>query len=248
VPEGASVGLAVRGVSVVGQRDGRLAVDGVSIEVRAGEIVGLAGVEGNGQTELVEALAGLRATRAGSIEVAGRELTARGVKERRAAGLAVVHGDRHREGLMLEATVWDNLVLGDLGEVSEPEAVRRRIDAFGVVPPDPRKLAGELSGGNQQKVVTARALDRELKAVVLAQPTRGVDLGAARTIHEAILGVVAKGAAALVVSADLAELRAICHRVLVITRGRIVATLPPEAPDHEFGRAMLGMSEHGEAS
>ncbi len=248
VPEGASVGLAVRGVSVVGQRDGRLAVDGVSIEVRSGEIVGLAGVEGNGQTELVEALAGLRATRAGSIEVAGRELTARGVKERRAAGLAVVHGDRHREGLMLEATVWDNLVLGDLGEVSEPEAVRRRIDAFGVVPPDPRKLAGELSGGNQQKVVTARALDRELKAVVLAQPTRGVDLGAARTIHEAILGVVAKGAAALVVSADLAELRAICHRVLVITRGRIVATLPPEAPDHEFGRAMLGMSEHGEAS
>jgi len=248
VPADAKLRLRTDKLSVAGQRDGRLAIEDVSLEVRGGEIVGVAGVEGNGQTELVQALAGLIAPKSGRIELDGRELGGLGVRERRNAGLAVVHGDRHRDGLMLDATVWDNLVIGDLGEVNEPEAVARRIDSFGVVPSDPMRLARELSGGNQQKIVTARALDRKIAAVVLAQPTRGVDLGAARTIHEAILQAVRSGAAAVVVSADLAELRAICHRILVIARGRIVATLPPDAPEQDFGKAMLGLQASQEGT
>jgi simple sugar transport system ATP-binding protein len=108
------------------------------------------------------------------------------------------------------------------------------------MPPEPARRARDLSGGNQQKVVTARALDRKVRAAVLAQPTRGVDLGAARAIHEAILETARGGAAVLVVSADLAELRALCHELIVIARGRIVARLSPDAPDDQFGRAMLG--------
>jgi len=144
----------------------------------------------------------------------------------------------------LDTCVGDNLMLGDLGEEDETATVARRLSKFGVTPADPCLHARALSGGNQQKIVVGRALDRRLKAAVLAQPTRGVDLGAARTIHEAICEAAKTGAAVLVSSADLAELRAICHRIMVIAQGRIVATLPPEASEEEFGRAMLGTGEN----
>jgi simple sugar transport system ATP-binding protein len=204
--------------------------------VRAGEIVGVAGVEGNGQRELVRVIAGLDAPSGGEL---------------RAGAVAVVHEDRHAEGLVLDAPVRDNLVLGELARFTrrgfvdaaalEREA-RARMEHGQVVPADLDAPARALSGGNQQKVVVARAVARSdrVTALVFAQPTRGVDLGAARAIHDEILRAAGAGKAVLVVSADLAELRALCDRVLVMARGRVVAELPPDAPDARFGDAMLG--------
>jgi general nucleoside transport system ATP-binding protein len=240
----AAMHLQVRELCVAGA-GAQLALERLSLEVRAGHVVGLAGVEGNGQHELVQALAGLIPCLSGAILLQGRDITRCSVAARRDAGLAVMHADRHREGLMLDAPISDNLVLGDRGHADEAAVVAARIRRFGVVPAEPRRLARELSGGNQQKVVTARTLDRPLAALVLAQPTRGVDLGAARAIHEAIVDAVQSGAGALIVSADLAELRALCHCIHVIARGRIVATLPPDAPEDVFGRAMLGLGPQG---
>jgi len=248
----AEVMLAVKGLTL-----GRV-LDGVDLEVRAGEIVGVAGVEGNGQRELVRALAGLEPRATGAVTVAGRDLAGARVRARRPF-LGVVHEDRHAEGLLLDASVGDNLVLGDLGDpgaLDERATVSRRIEAFGVVPPDPARLAGELSGGNQQKIVIARALDRLGKAgawptrgtppppraaAVLAQPTRGVDVGAAAVIHRAIGAAAEAGIAVLVISADLAELRRLSHRIVVMRRGRIVKSLSRDASETEIGRAMLGV-------
>jgi simple sugar transport system ATP-binding protein len=240
-PEHADKGLEVKSLRVAGASKGRHAVEDVSLSVPKGTIVGVAGVEGNGQQELVRAIAGMQSAIGGSIWLDGRDISTRSVAERRAAGLAVVHDDRHREGLMLDVSVSDNLLLGDLSDVGvEAEVVARRLGAYGIVPADPSLVARSLSGGNQQKVVVARALDRKVAAAVLAHPTRGVDLGAARGIHEAICEAAGQGAAVLVVSADLAELRAICHEIVVIARGRVVAVLPPETPEAAFGKAMLG--------
>ena len=225
------------------------ALRNVSFEVRAGEIVGLAGVEGNGQDELVGILGGVLTPDAGSFESPGGRP-------------AVVFGDRQVEGLVLGASLEDNLLLGELGSFSRagwlsPSAMRaeaeRRRDLVGVVPTGLDKPAGELSGGNQQKVVVTRALARTsgasaARVLVLAHPTRGVDLGAARTIHDRVRDVVAaRGVGVLVQSADLDELRSLCHRVLVISRGRIVADLPPATADVTFGEHMLG-TERGAVS
>jgi simple sugar transport system ATP-binding protein len=212
------------------------ALRGLTLRVRAGEIVGVAGVEGNGQRELVRVLAGLEVPDRGEV---------------RCDAAAVVHEDRHAEGLVLEATVRDNLVLGELARFTrhglvDAAALEReataRLTRGGVVPADLDALAATLSGGNQQKVVIARAIARSerVSVFVFAQPTRGVDLGAARAIHVEIAGVADAGKAVLLVSADLAELRALCDRVLVLARGRVVAELPPDAPEAEVGEAMLG--------
>jgi general nucleoside transport system ATP-binding protein len=220
--------LVVKGLGV-----GR-GLRGVSFAVRAGEVVGVAGVEGNGQRELVRALAGLEPEYDGTV-APGPD------------ALAVVHEDRHQEGLVLGATVRDNLVLGELGRFSrrgvidrralEAEALRRVERAQ--APPDLDAPARGLSGGNQQKLVVARAIARERAALVVAHPTRGVDLAASRAIHGEILAAASRGAAVLVVSSDLHELRALCDRLLVLARGRISAELPAGASDAEIGRAML---------
>ncbi len=250
LPADAPTVLAIAQLSLTdvgGQR--RLA--GVDLSVRAGEIVGVAGVEGNGQRELVRAIAGLEPRASGTIEIAGRDLAGSDVRARRPV-LGVVHEDRQIEGLLLDATTGDNLILGDLGDQSDAPAgfaegatISRRIERFRIHPADSTRLAGELSGGNQQKIVLARALDRlkqgERAAVVLAQPTRGVDVGAAAAIHAAIGEAAAAGLAVLVVSADLAELRRLSHRIVVMRRGALVKSLPPEASEAEIGRAMLGM-------
>jgi general nucleoside transport system ATP-binding protein len=233
--------------------DGQRLLDGVDLTVRAGEIVGVAGVEGNGQRELVRALAGMEPRAGGRVAVGGKDLAGAGVRARR-PWLGVVHEDRHAEGLLLDATVGDNLVIGDLGDpgdLDEAATIARRIEHFGVRPASAESLAGELSGGNQQKIVIARALDRLRAAVIvsgtkaaaiLAQPTRGVDVGAAAVIHRAIGDAAARGIAVLVLSADLGELRRLSHRIVVMRRGKIVATLPREASETEIGRAMLGLS------
>jgi len=245
--EGAPVVLEVKGLTLA-DAAGRRLLDGVDLAVRAGEIVGVAGIEGNGQRELVRAIAGMEPRAAGRVAVAGADVSGASVRARRGV-LGVVHEDRHAEGLLLDASVGDNLVLGDLGDAEgkdEQATIARRIERFGVQPPDAARLSGELSGGNQQKIVIARALDRlraagAKAAAVLAQPTRGVDVGAAAVIHSAIGEAAAAGMAVLVLSADLGELRRLSHRIVVIRRGKIVASLPREASETEIGRAMLGV-------
>jgi general nucleoside transport system ATP-binding protein len=214
---------------------------GVTLTVRAGEIVGIAGVDGNGQRELVRAIAGLEPLDAGEVRV---------------RGVAVVHEDREVEGLVLDASVRENLVLGELAEFTrfglvdrrslEREATARR-ERAGVEPPDLDLSARALSGGNQQKIVVARALARapRVTGIVMAQPTRGVDRAATAAIHDAIVGAAGDGKAVLLLSADLDELRALCDRILVLARGRIEADLPPDAAEARFGEAMLGASSPG---
>ena len=252
VAEDAPIVLEIKGLSLTdasGQRrlGGMGGTSGIDLTVREGEIVGVAGIEGNGQRELVRALAGLEPGATGRVAVAARELSGLSVRARRSS-LGVVLEDRLEEGLCEDATVGDNLVLGDVGDGDpafvEAAAIARRMQRFDIHPPDPARLAAELSGGNQQKIVIARALDRlprgARSAAVLAQPTRGIDVGAAAAIHAAIGEAAASGIAVLVISADLAELRKLAHRIVVMRRGEIVQTLSPEATETEIGRAMLG--------
>jgi ABC-type uncharacterized transport system ATPase subunit len=231
----ADVVLALERVSL-----GR-ALEDVSFAVHAGEIVGVAGVEGNGQRELVAVLARDSAPDRGEVK---------------GAMPAVIREDRQLEGLVLDATLRDNLVLGELGsfagklglldlEALEAEA-RTRMTRSGA-DADLDRAARTLSGGNQQKIVVARALARLGKkrssALVAAQPTRGVDIRASDDIHARLREAAANGAGVLVLSSDLAELRALCSRILVLARGRVVADLPPTTSEAEFGRRMLGIEE-----
>ncbi len=213
-----------------------------SLTVHAGEIVGIAGVAGNGQTELVALLAGDVAPSRGTIA---------------ASATAVVREDRQTEGLVLDAPLRDNLMLGELHHYArwgmlgpldqralEREA-RARLERSGA-PVDLDRTARSLSGGNQQKIVVTRALARDAKLIVAAQPTRGVDLAASLDIHADLVAAARRGAGVVVISADLDELRKLSRRILVLARGRFVAELPPTATDDEIGRLMLGLS--GEAA
>lgn len=252
LPEQATEALVVADLVVL-DANGKRVLDGLSLSVKRGEIVGIAGIEGNGQRELIRAIAGLDPIEKGKIILGGKPFehvrSAEDMYVRRQT-LAVVHEDRHAEGLMLEASVGDNLVLGELADLSgntqEKNVVTRRIEHFGIYPADAERKAGALSGGNQQKIVMARALDRieasaERAVVVLGQPTRGIDVGAAAMIHRAIVAAAEKGLGVLVISADLSELKRLSHRLLVISAGRIVTELAPDTADDVIGRAMLGM-------
>jgi ABC-type uncharacterized transport system ATPase subunit len=260
-PDEPNAVLRIDGATVLGP-SGQKALNDFTLSIEEGEVVGVAGVEGNGQAALSRALAGLAHLEAGKIELDGQLLFAAesgvtrdelrdhadSVRRGLERGLVVVHADRHRDELLLEASVSDNLVLGDLGQIDETKSVDKRLSRFNVHPPDPARLASELSGGNQQKVVMARALDRRVRALVLAQPTRGVDIGTARTIHHAVAKVATEGSAVLLISADLNELRSLSHRIVVLRKGRIVAEFDPSASDEEIGRAMLGTHERAGAA
>ncbi len=239
----------VRGLCVRGAR-GERAVDEVSFEVAAGEILGIAGVEGNGQSELVEALAGLRTIERGEIRLGGRELAPLGVRARAAAGLAHVPEDRQRRALVLERSVAENLILGREAEFTRRGLLdraailahaRERIAAFDIRPADPALAVRALSGGNQQKLVLARELGRRSALLVAAQPTRGVDLGAVEFIQRQLLAARAAGQAVLLVSSDLRELLALADRIAVMFKGRLVAVLPrAEADEERLGAHMTG--------
>jgi simple sugar transport system ATP-binding protein len=212
------------------------ALDGLTFEVRAREIVGVAGVLGNGQRELVEVLAGALVAERGQVRIAGKEP-------------AVVHEDRQTDGLVLDATARDNLLLGELQGFTRfgvldaaaiNEVARARMQRAAIRPPDLDLSARSFSGGNQQKMVVVRAISRATQLKILAYPTRGVDLGAARSIHAQILEAATGGAGILVLSSDLPELRALADRILVLWRGRFIATFGPESTDAEIGAAMLG--------
>jgi simple sugar transport system ATP-binding protein len=218
--------------------------------VAPGEILGIAGVEGNGQTELIEALAGLRGVTSGAIVLAGRDLAALDVRARGDAGLSHIPEDRHDRGLVLDYSVADNLVLGQQhrftrgGSMDVPRILQHARDLiarYDIRPPDPAVPARALSGGNQQKIVVAREMSRDFRVLLAAQPTRGVDVGAIEFIHARLREARDQGKAVLLVSADLAEVLALADRVAVMYGGRFVAVLPrDEASPDTLGPYMTG--------
>ena len=239
--------LRVDGLRVLDQR-GSVVVDGVDLTVRGGEIVGLAGVEGNGQTELVEALAGLRSVRDGRVTIVNADLTGASPRDLAEHGVSHIPEDRHRYGLVLAHSLADNLVLSRYDRQPFARWFRRMLDAvrqfaarlvaeYDVRTPSVRAQAATLSGGNQQKVVVARELSAEPRLLIAAQPTRGVDVGATELIHRRISAARDAGAAVLLISSELDELLAVADRLLVIYRGRITAELDTESVDRE----MLGL-------
>ncbi len=220
----------------------------VSLRVRAGEIVGVAGVDGNGQRELALAIAGLASHR-GRVTIGARDVTTASGRARLAAGLAHIPEDRHHGGLVVDATVADNLSLARRDITGRFRIDRKRVAEFAdaqsraldIRPANRDLLVRSLSGGNQQKVVVARELSRpSLSAIVAAQPTRGVDLGAVARIHGHLRAAAGKGAGVLVISADLDELLALCHRVVVLLRGRLVGERAGTALHASDARATLG--------
>jgi len=248
--------LSVRDLSISG-RDGERRLDDVSFEVRRGEIVGVAGVEGNGQTELIEALAGLlpQSQISGSIAFGGRDIRALDARRRREAGIAHVPEDRHRRGLLLEFTLAENAILGvhyrppvvsGIGAVllNQP-AIRHRaelvIREFDVRPPDAALPARALSGGNQQKLIIGREFELPPVLLLISQPTRGVDIGAIEFIHRKIVALRDSGCAVLLVSAELEEVTALSDRLLVLHNGRIAGEVDPARATHEeIGLLMTG--------
>ena len=260
VPEGATA-LDVRDLVVAGARRER-AVDGVSFHVSPGEILGIAGVEGNGQTELIEALAGLRPVSSGTIRIGQREVTAYTVRARADAGLSHIPEDRHQRGLVLEYSVGENLILGlqhrftagggSLDRSRIATNAERQIQTFDIRPPTPDLPARALSGGNQQKIVVAREMGRDFQVLLASQPTRGVDVGAIEFIHDQLRRAREAQRAVLLVSADLTEILALSDRVAVMYDGRIVAVLPRgEATAEALGPYMTGAhdtTERGSAA
>ncbi len=235
---------------VVHDARGLPAVRGVSLEVRAGEIVGVAGVEGNGQHELVECLAGLRAAHTGTVRIAGRDVTGRSTRAHAEAGLAHIPADRLRRGLVAEMTSAENLVLGRqreaahgawLGGPALVERARAPLAGFDVRPAEPGMRAGRLSGGNQQKLVAARELTRTARALIAAHPTRGVDLGAVDALHRRLIAARDAGLGVLLVSSELSEILALADRIVVLAGGRIVHETTPSATDERtLGLWMTG--------
>jgi general nucleoside transport system ATP-binding protein len=233
-------------------------VDDVSFSIARGEILGIAGVEGNGQTELIEAITGLRAPTSGTVSIvdlagAQHDITARTVRHRADSGLSHIPEDRHRRGLVLEYSVADNLILGQqhrfTGGASTLDHARiaanaaSRIATFDIRPPDESLPSRALSGGNQQKIVIAREMGRDFTVLIAAQPTRGVDVGAIEFIHDQLRRARAEGKAILLVSADLVEVLALSDRVSVMYGGRMVVTLPgADASTEVLGPYMTGAS------
>jgi general nucleoside transport system ATP-binding protein len=225
------------------------AVHGLSLEVRAGEIVGVAGVDGNGQSELVEAITGLRDPDRGAIRVDGTDIAGRGVERALRSGIGHIAEDRHRRGLILDFSLAENLALreykrearwGMLSPRRMEKAAKPLLEQYDVRGGEPQTLASSLSGGNQQKCVIARELAEEPKVTIAAQPTRGLDVGAIEFVHRQLLEQRAAGRGVLLVSLELEEIRALADRVLVIYEGRIVGEFSPEATEEELGVAMTG--------
>jgi len=255
------VKLAVNGLTV---KDGRgvVMVDDVSLDVRAGEIVGIAGVAGNGQSELLQAIAGIRRAEGGTVMLDGEPIAVTGSADPsalRRRGLAHVPEDRHHMGLVLSFEENENAILGyhyderylngpmlNLANIraNAAEAVER----YDIRPPDVRLRTANFSGGNQQKIVLSREMERDPVVLVIGQPTRGVDVGAIEFIHRRIIEMRDAGKAVLLVSVELDEIRALSDRILVMFAGRIVGERTPEATEGELGLLMAGVEQTREAA
>ncbi|MDP9067575.1 MAG: ABC transporter ATP-binding protein [Actinomycetota bacterium] len=243
--------LTLEGLEVAGQ------VNGIDLEVRAGEIVGVAGVEGNGQRELAEAVLGLRHADAGRVIVGGVDVTGRSVAEVRRHGVAYVPEDRHGRGLVLDMSLWENSVLGrqDKKEYAGKLGVlaikkikslaTRLIKEFDVRARSISVEAATLSGGNQQKLILARELEDDPVLLVAHQPTRGLDVGAIEFVWAQILEQKAAGRAVLLISAELDEIYELSDRIMTLYEGRITGEYPPDAPPDEIGLGMTGGRRDG---
>jgi len=243
--------LEVKNLHVEGKH-GR-AVTGVTFDVRAGEIVGIAGIEGNGQTELIESLAGLLASNDGTVSFLGKDITRRSARELKELGIAHIPEDRHRRGLLLHSDLSENSILGvhyrapvaaasgfmDSGAIGK--RVREIIENFDVRPPNAALSAKSLSGGNQQKLIIGREFELNPKLLLVSQPTRGVDIGAIEFIHRKLIELRDSGSAVLLVSAELEEVTALADRLLVIREGKIVGEVDPTTTSNEeIGLMMTG--------
>jgi len=242
--------LQVEGLEVLDDRQ-LPAVRGVSFEVRAGEIVGIAGVDGNGQSELIDGITGLRRPAGGTIRVAGREVAHSTPRLMLDLGVGHIPEDRQRRGLVLEFSIAENVALHDYAKEPDSkwgwlfpgrlvERARRLISEFDVRGGGPHTPAGALSGGNQQKLVAAREVARDPKVLVAAQPTRGLDVGAIEYLHRRLVEERDKGRAILLISLELDEVLSLSDRILVLYEGEIVAEFDPSVSEEELGLAMLG--------
>lgn len=248
----ADVVLDVQNLKVMSDR-GQVAVRGVSFQVRAGEIVGVAGVQGNGQTELVEALTGLRPVVEGQIHIAGQDVTHATPRQVTEAGSSHVPEDRQRDGLVLSYPISDNLILNtyylppnarglNMQQNNILELAERLVKEYDVRTPSILTPVRSLSGGNQQKVIVARELSRPAKLVIASQPTRGLDVGSIEYIHSQLVRKRDEGAAVFVVSAELDEVLSLADRVIVMYEGEIMDTVPIEkATKEEIGLLMAGV-------
>jgi simple sugar transport system ATP-binding protein len=246
-----TVQLDIAGLTVVGA-DGRPVLDDISFAIRKGEIVGIGGVEGNGQAELVETILGLQPVAAGRVRLGEHDITHWSTRRRRAAGIAYIPEDRHRQGLLLEAPLWENRILGHqterpnvrgpLIDVSAAKRDTQRIvDAYDVRTPGIDVTAASLSGGNQQKLIVGREMSGNPVVLIASHPTRGVDVGAQAAIWEHLRAARAGGLAVLLISADLDELIGMSDTLHVILRGRLVATVDPRnVTPADLGAAMTG--------
>jgi simple sugar transport system ATP-binding protein len=245
----ADVVLDVSDLSVQGEH-GEQSVRDVSFQVRAGEILGVAGVQGNGQTELCEALMGLRPS-TGSVKLNGRDLSHASTRDRLRAGIGYVPEDRQEDGLVSDFSVAENLVLDvydrppyarglalNLDEIRK-SAVARVAD-YDVRTTSIATSAGTLSGGNQQKVIVAREMGRDVKLLLASQPTRGLDVGSIEFVHKQIVAQRDGGAAVVIVSSELEEIYALSDRIAVMYEGRVVGFCPPDVPEQELGLMMAG--------
>jgi simple sugar transport system ATP-binding protein len=250
--------LSAQGLRLAGPH-GLAVLHDVSFDVRAGEIVGLAGVAGNGQTELVDVLVGLTQPDQGRILLEGRDVTHEPILARRKQGFAYIPEDRYRRGLAAEATVAENLALGfhrraplAQGGLLRPNELRRwaagLAEDYDIRLSDPGEAAANLSGGNLQKMVVAREFSRPARFILADQPTRGVDIAATDFIHRKLIERRNAGDAILLISADLDEILALSDRVLVICTGTLQADLPAaEADEHEIGLLMADLAESAPA-
>ena len=235
---------------------GLVLVDDVSFEVRGGEVLVIAGVQGNGQTELADALLGLATPAKGTITLDGTELVGRSVRQFLDAGIGFVPEDRGRDGLVGSFTVAENLILdrtnaapfvakGSVQMRVRDRFAREKVEEFDIRTQSIETLAGRLSGGNQQKVVLARELSRDLRMLVACQPTRGVDVGSIEFIHKRIIATRDAGVPVVVVATELDEAVALADRILVMYRGRIVAIVPADTPRDVLGLMMAGIPAEG---
>jgi general nucleoside transport system ATP-binding protein len=245
--------LSVRDLHVADER-GIPMVRGVSFDVRAGEIVGIAGVDGNGQTELIDALTGLQRIESGTVEIAGRALSHASARAALDAGMGHIPEDRQRRGLVLEFSIAENVALHDYDKPPDAkwgwifpkrmiERARGLIKEFDVRGGGPLTRAGGLSGGNQQKLVAAREIARDPKVLIAAQPTRGLDVGAIEYLHRRLVAERDEGRAILLVSLELDEILSLSDRILVIYEGEIVGEHEGEVSEEKIGLEMLGAGE-----
>lgn len=258
----ADPGEVVLSVTDLGVTDNRevVTVAGCSFEVRAGEIYGIAGVEGNGQRELVEALAGMRPATTGSISIAGENIRKHGPREVERLGVGHVPEDRNKHGVVGALTITENLVLNGynrkpfangwiMNRHAMAEQAERLVETYDVRTPGTEVPAATLSGGNQQKVVVARELSRDLKLLIVAQPTRGLDVGSVEFIHSRIVAKRDEGTAVVLVSAELDEILSVADRIGVLYRGKIVTSMPrAEASRERLGVLMAGGEDPGPPS